>query len=267
VTKPRDVSFFREDDAARPPRRASADEHGEHHMENNSTLHPSLDGPIGEAEAPSTPAPQRFDFEGEIEAYERSEKRWAFSKSVAKLTFDERVKAFDRRHEKWTRGQNLAESSDFRVEDERLDGIINAAVNVEVALGRHKALCELDFADYDIDDLEALGKHCKRFDRRTIVVRRVEGAVEYLDLARSDLILSLLLELRGWRKLARRIGREVRDQFNRTATTRARIAEHEYGIPDWCDERDESANDNASEHTDEPPAVTADGDNGVNVTN
>lgn len=237
-------------------------------MENNSTLHPSLDGPIthDEAEAPKAPTPARFDFDHEIADYERRERRWTFRKSAANLTFDQRVEAFDRRHERWGRGETLAKASDFRVEGERLDRIINAALNVEVALGRHKALCELDFADYDIDDLDALGKHCKRFDRRVIVVRRVEGAVEYLDLARSDLILDLLLELRNWRKLARKFGRELRDQFDREETVRAEIAEHEHGIKDWCAERDEHESEHMR-HEGEPPAVTADGDNGMNLTN
>lgn len=218
----------------------------------NCTLPHRSNGPT--SSVPKAPTPARFDFDAELEAYERREKRWTFRKSAAKLTFDQRVEAFDRRSERWSRGQNIAEAGDFRVDDERLDGIIDASLNLEVALGRHQALCEGDFADYDADDLEALGKHCARFDRRVIVVRRVEGATEYLNLARSDLILALLLELRNWRKLARKIGRELRDQYDRTATIRAGIAEHEHGVADWCDEPDASADNGAELPTSENAA-------------
>lgn len=226
---------------------------------NNGSLPPSPDGPIPEAGARSTPAPQRFDFDREIAEYERRERRWTFRKSAAKLTIDQCAEAFYRRHERWTRGQNLAEASDFRVDPERLDSIIDAALNVEVALGRDKALLEHDLDRFDFDNLDALRAHCEKYDRRPIIARRVAGAVEYLDLARSDLILSLLLELRNWRKLARKFGRELRDQYDRQETVRVEIAEHEYQyFKDWCRERDES---------DESLAVIADSDNAVTPSN
>jgi hypothetical protein len=231
------------------------------------SLSPFADGPIPEVEAPSTPAPQRFDFEGEIAAYERRERRWAFRKSAANLSLDEHAEAFDRRHARWSRGETLAKASDFRVDGERLDQIINAALNVEVALGRHRALFEHDFANFDLRRLKALREHCRKHDRRVFVGRRVQRAEQYLDLARSDLILDLLLELRGWRKLARKIGWELREQFDRDARITAEINVHgRGGFREWCDDPDESANDNASEHTDEPPAVTSD-NGGANVNN
>ena len=220
----------------------------------NSTVHPFSDGPIpsDEADASKAPAPARFDFDAELEAYEKREKRWAFRKSAANFTLDEHAgKAFDRRHERWSRGETLAKASDFRVDGERLDAIINAALDLEVALGRHRALFEHDFANFDLRRLKALREHCRKHDRRVFVGRRVEGAVEYLDLARSDLILDLLLELRGWRKLARKIGWQLREQFDRDARIKAEINVHgRDGFREWCDDPDESAN-NASEGSEE----------------
>lgn len=170
-------------------------------------------------QVPDTPSacdaiPKRFDFDAELAEYEARESRWD-RRHAWHLPFDERVKVFEKRDQRWTRGQNLRDAGRFRVDDQRLDEIIDAALNVEVALGRDQALCEGDLDHCDLRGVkEPLRDYCRDHDRRPVLVRRVEGGSEYLDRARSDLILSLLLELRGWRRLADGVGRHLRDQLN-----------------------------------------------------
>ncbi|MGH7331067.1 MAG: hypothetical protein ACREJX_22185, partial [Polyangiaceae bacterium] len=106
---------------------------------------------------------------------------------ASKLDFESRVEAIERRSQRWTRQTVLADSLAFRIDDKRIDEIINVALEVEVALGKERALLEHDFDRFDLDDLDAMKEYCVRYDRRPVVVRRVSRGREYLDLARSDL--------------------------------------------------------------------------------